>query len=101
MEHLRIKTMAQSTHNVVDLTEVCKVVAYCITFIVGLFKGVDSYFAHKKRTKQEFIVGVVKATMDSCLSDFKQDFHEFKVETKSQIADFNKTVIKIYAEVKK
>lgn len=71
------------------------------TIITIFWKLVDSYYASKRRNNQEFIERVVKATMDSCLTDIKADIHEFKTEMKAEVTRFNVTVLDIYKEIRK
>jgi len=84
-----------------DMTKIIEWFVGSVTFLIGFFKIVDSYFAHKKRDKQEFIERVVRATMDSCLADIKSELHEFKKETAASMEKFNGTVLDIYREVRK
>ncbi len=101
MVHSRIEIMTPPTQEAIDLTKIIEFMVGAVTFIVAFWKYIDSHFAAQKRDKQEFIVSVVKATMDSCLAEFKSDFHEFKQQTNTQMVKFNDTVVKIYQDNKK
>lgn len=103
MDSLNEHTVALPINNVpdFDLTKIFEWLIASVTVITTIFKMTDAYFANKKRDKQEFIERVVKAAMDSCLSELKQDIHEFKAEMKLEVTKFNNTVIDIYREVKK
>lgn len=61
----------------------------------------DAYAAAQKQEKQDFITSVVKTAMESCLLEFKTDFHEFRTNTEKQMTKFNDTVTSIYRDMKK
>lgn len=95
MTYLKTKIMAIPQESF-DLMKVIAWLIGAVTFIWSFSKFVDSYFASKKREKQEFIVSVVKATMDSCLQDIKKDI----LEIRGDVKHFNETVVKIYTDFK-
>lgn len=100
---LMIKRVALPVNNLpsFDLTKVFEWLVASCTVLMGFFKGIDAYYKHKREDKREFIEKVVKATMDSSLADFKNDFHEFRNKTETQMAKFNETVFSILKEVKR
>jgi hypothetical protein len=100
MAHLKTNTLKPEQYTF-DLTRILEVIVIVVGLVAGWWKRMDSQFAQNKLDKKEFIENVVNATMNSCLGELKADLHEFKKETKASMDEFNKTVIKIYAEVKK
>lgn len=97
MTYLKIKYMASPNQEGVDLTKIIEWMIGAVTFILSFWKVIDAYFAAKKRDKQEFIVNVVKATMEVSLADLKKDISEIRGDVKH----FNDTVIKIYTDIQK
>lgn len=59
--------------NVIDWTTMGVVWTFTIGIITVIFKWIDSYFAHKKESQENFIrnlvVTTVTATMDGCLKE--------------------------------
>lgn len=101
MEHSKINTLAQSPiPPEFDINKAIEWALSIMAFLLSYFKWVDKHFENKKTEKEKFIKDVVMAAMESSLSEFKADFHEFKDKTEAKMEDFNKTVLKIYANTK-
>lgn len=84
-----------------DITEIIQWFIGATMFCISWIYFVNRYFKSKSEEKREFIQNVVKSTIESCLLEFKSDFHEFRINTERQMTDFNKTVTSIYRDMKK
>lgn len=78
-----------------------EIVAICGTFITVCWKWIEESFKSKRDNNQKFIESVVEATMTTCLRDFKNEFHEFRLNTEKQMDKFNDTVTGIYRDMSK
>lgn len=102
MTFLKIKTLANlPSQSDIDYTKIGEFISVISGIVVAFWKWCDKYFDSKKQEKQEFIANVVKATIESSLSEYNSEFQSFKKEMRQEVAHFNETVIKIYAEIAK
>lgn len=78
-----------------------EIFAVCGTFIVAVWKWIDSYFKSKKESNQSFIENIVSITLERGLKEFKSEFNDFKTNTNVQMTKFNDTVNNIYRDMNK
>lgn len=100
MTFLKNRTL-NTTPSDLDLTKIIEVALGIFGFLIAFFKYVDAYFKSKKTEKQEFIENVVKATIESSLSEYRNEFSQFKNKMEGEIHTFNNTVTDIYKEMRR
>jgi hypothetical protein len=97
MTYLKTKKL----DNNVDLTKIIEVSLGVFGFLVAFITYINAYFKNKKTEKQEFIENVVRATIESSLSEYKNEFTSFKNKMEGEIHTFNTTVTDIYKEMRR
>lgn len=100
MEHLKNKTLTTPPDHI-DYTLLWQFIIATAGIVTSVIYTVNKYFASRDRDKQEFITNVVKATIESSLTEYRSEFKSFKQEMQGQVTHFNKTVIDIYDELRK
>lgn len=82
MDFYKVKQVAIPQNPVpeFDLTAVFKTIGYIVGSLIGLFKFVDAYYAHKKHQNEEFIERVVASSMRAILDSILGDLND-KVTT--------------------
>lgn len=100
MEHLKNKTLTTPPDHI-DYTVLWQFIIATAGIVTSVIYTVNKYFASRDKDKQEFITNVVKATIESSLSEYRSEFKAFKGEMQGQVTHFNKTVIDIYDELRK
>lgn len=102
MEHLKNKILANlQPIDHTDYTAIWQFVIATAGIVTSIIYTVTKYFASREKDKQEFISNVVKATIESSLSEYRNEINEFKREMNGQVVSFNKTVLEIYREIRK
>lgn len=104
MEHLKNKALTAPADHI-DYTLLWQFVIATAGIVTTVIYTVNKYFASREKDKQDFIEGVVKATIDSSLSryqaEYRSEINDFKREITGQVATFNKTVVDIYKEIRR
>lgn len=102
MESLKNKTLATvPPPDHIDYTLLWQFVIATVGIVVAIWRTVDKYFESRAKDKQEFIANVVKATIESSLTEYRNEFKDFKNKMDGEIRHFNETVINIYDEMRK
>lgn len=102
MKYLKNKTLANiSPADHIDYTLLWQFVIATCGIVTSVIYTVNKYFTDKAKNNQKFIESVVKATIESSLSSYQNEFKEFKKEMQVEVAHFNRTVINIYDEMRK
>lgn len=101
MESLKNKTLATPPPDHIDYTLLWQFLIATVGIVVAIWRTIDKYFESRAKDKQEFIANVVKATIESSLAEYKNEFKDFKTKMDSEVAHFNRTVIEIYSEIRK
>lgn len=117
MDTLNKSTMALPTPNPneFDYTKIAEFVATLIAIFGGYLAGINVWFKNKEKERQAkdrereaFIQAITDKAVDFKLttyknefSEYKQEFHAFKVTMETQMNRFNSTVLDILDEVKK
>jgi hypothetical protein len=102
MESLKNRTLTNVIPpDHIDYTLLWQFVIATCGIVSTVIYTVNKYFANKAKEKEEFIANVVKATIESSLLEYKNEFKDFKKEMSGEVAHFNRTVIEIYSEIRK
>lgn len=102
MKYLKNKALANvlpTDH--IDYTLLWQFVIAAVTIAAAVIHTVNKYFEAQKQSKQEFIANVVKATIESSLAEYRNEFKDFKNKMDGEVRHFNQTVIDIYDEMRK